>query len=185
MAVRLLVKNKKLEDADRQLEHLEVAAKGLFTDVREAILGLKMAGRTQLDLLESLSDYVQEFERLSGISTIMDSSMVDGFPNLNPEYELHIFRIVQEALNNVRKHSKATRANVNISRLDGTMAIKIEDNGIGFEYSDSIEDGSKLGLCNMKERASEIGAFFQISSTKRGGTCVEFTFPLIETEIVQ
>ncbi|MFN8594855.1 MAG: hypothetical protein U0559_01530 [Anaerolineae bacterium] len=66
MAVRLMLKNNQIEPAERQLAQLEEAARGLFVDVHEAILGLKMAGQNT-SLMDSLTDYARQFSRLSDI----------------------------------------------------------------------------------------------------------------------
>jgi len=183
MAVRLLVKKQKLKDADQQLEHLESAAKGLFVDVREAILGLKIAGRNNTNLIEALDEYIQEFRRLSGIPTVFKRGHMMENLDLKPEIELHLVRIVQEALNNIRKHSGATQAWVKLSNNTGQVSLEIKDNGVGFDYNKLNKIGSdRLGLSNMKERATEVGAEFQIVSIIEEGTSIMITLPLVQRE---
>jgi len=185
MAARLLVKKKKLEEADENLEHLEQAARGLFVDVREAILGLKMSGQPHTRLNEALEEYVDEYWRLSGIPTEFSSSLKSDKQTLNPEIELNIFRIIQEALNNVRKHSKASKVWVDITQDNGVIKFDIKDNGIGFK-SDQIDasQSGQFGLINMHERADEIGATLQIKSQPGGGTSVNISLDLKELETI-
>ena len=96
-----------------------------------------------------------------------------------------IFRIVQEALNNIRKHSNASKVSVDVSQNNGTIQFKINDNGIGFDTIDAEEgQASRLGLYNMKKRADEIGADFKIVSNIGEGTQVIISLTLDKLEAV-
>ncbi len=183
MAVRLLVRDRKLREADQQLIHLENAARGLFTEVREAILGLKMSGRMQIGFIETLSEYIDEFSRLSGIPTAFISNLKQENGLISPDTELHLFRIVQESLNNIRKHAKANKAWVELSKYKSGFRLEIGDDGIGFD-SNLIKNSEteQFGLNNMLERASEIGAEFNIITDFGEGTRIVIEMPLIEPE---
>jgi signal transduction histidine kinase len=186
MAARLLVRDHKLIEADEQLTHLEKAAKGLFLDVREAILGLKMAGKFQSSLTEAVEDYVGEFSRLSGIPTEFIADNSDESNKISPETELHLFRIVQESLNNVRKHSKASRAWVELASIDNFLELEIRDNGVGFDISLIKSNGTdRLGLKNMQERANQVGASFRIDTIMGEGTRVVVRLEVHEMETRQ
>jgi signal transduction histidine kinase len=84
--------------------------------------------------------------------------------------------MVQEALTNVRKHARATRASVVVERRDGTLVAIIEDNGVGFErpIDGNTVPGGGLGLSTMRERAALVGGDFQVESKPGGGTTVYF-----------
>jgi len=183
MAARLLVKRQKLREADDQLEHLEQAARGLFVDVREAILGLKMSGQQEKNLSEALEEYVSEYQRLSGIPTEFSNSSVLDISMINPEVELNIFRIVQEALNNIRKHSHASKVWVNIAKNNDKIQFEIKDDGVGIKssYLESNLSG-KFGLTNMHERAEEISADLQITSVLGEGTQIIITLDVKKLE---
>jgi len=183
MAVRLLVKDRRLEDADHQLENLENAARNLFSDVREAILGLKMAGNVHKGLIDAVKEYVSEFSRLSGISSDFVAE-IDRLPQqISAETELHLFRIIQEALNNVRKHSQAKHALIQFSRVTDGIEIIIADNGNGFAYPVDASSGPiRLGLENIQDRAREIGAQFEIQSQPNEGTTIRIKLDLREKE---
>ena len=184
MAVRLFVKDNKLKEADQQLEHLEEAARSLFVDVREAILGLRMAGQVRSGLGDALDDYFKEFSRLSGISTTMKTTLDLNNGMLTAETELHLFRIVQESLTNVRKHALASQAWVNVSQRGEKLHVEICDDGAGFDLNLISSTGTdKLGLSNMRDRAGEIGAEFFIDSKEGKGTRIVIEFPLDKGEI--
>jgi len=184
MAVRLLVRDKKLKEADQQLTHLENAAKGLFLDVREAILGLRMAGKVQTNLVEALEEYVKEFTRLSGIPTSFEISITRDNGMIPAEIELHLFRIVQECLNNIRKHAKANNARIILTKSEKGIRMEICDDGIGFDPSLITSNGKgSFGLVNMHERALEVGAQITINSNIGKGTCIEIDLRLDKVEM--
>ncbi len=91
------------------------------------------------------------------------------------------YRIAQEALTNVRNHSTATRASVNISDNEGGVLVRISDNGIGFEVASVLSSaGEHFGLASMRERAEAVGGWCRIESSPAAGTLVEFWLPLTD-----
>jgi signal transduction histidine kinase len=171
MAVRLMLQKGHREAADRHLLQLEEAARGLTVDVREAILGLKMAGQSDLDLKSALENYVDEFSRLSDLPVQLRVELNKEKSVKDDETVLQMLRIVQEALTNVRKHAKATQAWVDLYRENGVLNLSIRDNGLGFD-ADHIHRGNNqhYGLITMQERAEHIGASLVITSKAGIGT---------------
>jgi two-component system NarL family sensor kinase len=102
---------------------------------------------------------------------------------LERQQELILFRIVQEVLHNIIKHSKATAINVTAVFEPETFTLTIADNGIGFDAG-KIEDhnyeGFGLGIRNMHNRAKMINADYKLTSTLQKGTTVTITLPLIK-----
>jgi signal transduction histidine kinase len=97
---------------------------------------------------------------------------------MDPKKELILFRIVQEAINNIIKHSNATAIMIDAVFDDSRFAITISDNGKGFDTSSSLTDGS--GLRNMSSRAALIGGIFDIQSGP-GGTKISVNLPITES----
>ena len=92
--------------------------------------------------------------------------------------KLNIFRIIQEALHNVMKHSKAQNVKVTVKPEAKRTVIKIVDDGVGFSNSSSEGSGGTgkgLGLNSMQYRANQIGAVFEIKANKTKGTCVQLS----------
>jgi two-component system sensor histidine kinase UhpB len=98
---------------------------------------------------------------------------------LNDEAEIATYRIVQEALSNVIRHSQASRATVYLQRLPDGVGVTIQDNGVGFATEDTLRSPRSLGLFGMQERASYIGGTVEIRSDARG-TTVEVQIPVTE-----
>ena len=94
-----------------------------------------------------------------------------------PEISAQLIRIIQEALNNVRKHAHASRVIINLRKWDGDMLAEVIDDGQGFDPED-IPDIAQYGLRGMRERAELIGADFQIISQPRRGTTVRLSLPI-------
>ncbi|MFC1946862.1 PAS domain S-box protein [Chloroflexota bacterium] len=99
---------------------------------------------------------------------------------LPSEVEMLLYRVIQEALNNVWKHSRATESHIDIRFLEKQVDVSISDNGIGFELSDTIDhlaQTGKLGLIGMQERARLLGATLSFDSSPGEGTRVLFSLP--------
>ena len=100
---------------------------------------------------------------------------------LTQEAELMLFRITQEALTNIRKHSKATRAFVKVNFFDHAVKVIIQDNGQGFEMpsrTDDLARSGKLGLAGMLERAQLLGGILNIDSQTGRGTTLSVEIPV-------
>lgn len=178
-AVRLLLKNQHTETAEKHLRQLEEAANESFIDVREAILGLKVASQHGSGLAGVLRDFTTQFTRLSDIPVQLDISPQIESLALPAEVELHLVRVVQEALANVRKHASASQACVCLHTYDHVLELTIKDDGAGFEPGNGRSDRrSHFGLRTMHERAETIGAEFGLESKPGAGTCVRLRLPL-------
>jgi PAS domain S-box-containing protein len=132
-----------------------------------------------LGLLPAVKWLVKQKSEESGVDVTLKISGKE--QRLLPEVELIIFRIVQEALNNMFKHSHATQADVQIEFTDSHVTAAIHDNGKGFELPETVGDLShsgKLGLVGMQERVSLINGSLVIKSEKDRGTLVTVSVPI-------
>ncbi len=113
----------------------------------------------------------------------IESSMnVDGDPVRLPDtMEIAIYRLVQEALNNVLRHSKANNVTVQLSFAADQLHIQVQDNGVGFNVSRALSDAASsdsMGLLGMKQRVESLGDEFQVESQEGTGTSVMLQLPL-------
>jgi signal transduction histidine kinase len=181
-AVRLLVRRQQTEAAEKQLAQLEEAARDVFVDVREAILGLRMTSQRNLRLSEQLSEYAAHFSRLSDLAVSVQVAPGVADLALPLETELQLLRIVQEALSNARKHSHATAVQVAVSNGGPNLVLRVSDDGVGFDPArfehERANGRPHFGLGTMRERAEAIGAAFQIESCPGRGTCISVQLPL-------
>jgi signal transduction histidine kinase len=98
---------------------------------------------------------------------------------LTSEVETMMYRLAQEALNNVAKHARANHVDVVLERSAESMSVIIEDNGVGFDVANAEAAGRGLGLIGMRERAALVGAELQIESTPGRGTTVIVRAPVV------
>jgi len=181
MAVRLMLKRRRMHEAEHHLEQLEQAARDLYTSVREAILGLRVGGATDQGLAVMLARYTEQFEMLSGLPTHFSATSPAESLRLGMESELQLLRIVQEALSNVRKHATARRARVDLTVDDGHLVVQVSDDGQGFDPHQAEEgDALRFGISTMRERAASIGAELAIASVPGRGTRLSVHIPLKE-----
>lgn len=181
MAVRLLLKKRQMKAANEHLLQLEEAARELFIDVREAILGLKASGQAGVGLPTMLNEYAAQFSRLSSLPVQVEIAPEAASVQLAAEAELQLLRIVQEALTNVRKHAAATGVRICMQRQDGTLELLVSDDGCGFDPAHICADHPvHFGLNTMRERAEAIGAELQVDSRPGGGTRVRVRLPIAQ-----
>ena len=100
----------------------------------------------------------------------------ESIPSLHDVYNITLYRLLQEALNNIVKHANATHAWVEVTAEDDIIALTIQDNGRGFDQMETKPDG--MGLASMNERVTIAGGNLKISSTPERGTIISAEFPL-------
>ena len=103
---------------------------------------------------------------------------VSGLP---ADVQVAIYRVCQEALNNIRKHAQAEQVWVSCLETGGDLVLEVRDDGIGFS-SEDLPGPSQYGLRSMRERAELIGADFQVICEPQGGTTVRVRLPLTAQE---
>lgn len=125
-----------------------------------------------LGMNHSLNNLCAAFEVQSGIKCKYEWNLQKNL-DFNSIQKLNIFRIIQEALHNVMKHSKADTVIVSIDSVKDYVIVDVRDNGIGIPESDANGKKEGLGLNSMQYRADQIGAQFEIKPNLPKGTCVE------------
>jgi signal transduction histidine kinase len=136
----------------------------------------------ELGLEAVLSDTCTEFARRTGVS--LKLACVPLTARLPAETELTLYRILQETLKNVEKHSRACHVNVRLSRKGAFIELLIQDDGIGFEpapHSARRKRRGGLGLLSMRERAAYVGGVFEVKSVLRAGTETKVRVPLLQS----
>jgi signal transduction histidine kinase len=129
-------------------------------------------------LAQTLEWFVGQFSRQTGIQVHYKGKLTDGF--FLPEDAIHLYRIVQEALNNVARHSGAKEAWVTVEEQMGGLDLEIRDNGAGFVVGpeNNRVAGQGIGLMGMRERAEHLKGSFSIRSSPQRGTAVSVHVPL-------
>ncbi len=178
--IKELVESNRQHEADAELERLHEVANEIYEDIGESIAGLR-TNVTEQGLVRALQDYVDRFEERHQIPISLRTD--DAADQLSPPAALQIFRFVQEALTNVRKHAKAREATVTLTS-DGPDQLKvvIADDGQGFGPGSHRNDKARaLGLTSMRERVEVLGGIFQVNSRPGSGTQVTATIPVPQT----
>ena len=180
-ALRLMIKNNNIAPALEQLRYLEEEAQSLLVDVRMTIWGLRVADHLDTNLSMSLQDFTSRFSQLSQIQVDLIIAPEAEDYLCDADICLQLFRIVQEALTNIRKHAEAASAWISLQSKAGNLSLIIGDNGKGFDIG-SVESGEwhHFGLTTMQERAKSIGAEFRIISERGIGTQVIVNVPVKE-----
>lgn len=140
---------------------------------------LRPAALDELGLTSVLDTYVREWSRHAGIPAAFHSRP-GNLERLAPEVEASVYRIAQEALNNVAKHADARSVNVLLELRGETLALAVEDDGRGFQHAATGE--TMLGLNGMRERALAVGGSVEIEPTPGGGTTILANIPTTHGE---
>jgi PAS domain S-box-containing protein len=159
------------------VQALEAIARRLDHDVDKLVWELRPTALDDLGLRAALTNYLQEWSQRTGIAAELHTSgLLD--ERLASEVETALYRIGQEALNNVAKHSGAQRVEVILERRADCVLLIVEDDGVGFEQAEDDSGRSGFGLVGMQERATLVGARLEIESTPGKGTTVLVRMPV-------
>ncbi len=162
------------ETAEQDIEIAERIAKQLDSEVDFLARRVRPAQIDDLGLEEALRSFIEEWSEHVGIAASFYSFGLEGM-RLGADIEINLYRIAQEALNNISKHAEASRVSVLLENRENGVVLIVEDDGVGFEPAKAEGSESRaegLGLFGMKERSTLIGGTFEIESELSRGTTV-------------
>jgi PAS domain S-box-containing protein len=149
-------------------DHTINSVRRIATELRPDILD-------KLGLKEAIEWHAEEFEKRSGIECTVKINAEE--LDLTPQLNTTVYRIVQESLTNVARHSGATRADIDIKLNGKSMYLRITDNGRGIN-EEEIRNSKSLGLVGIKERAYTVNGEFEIKGEEGTGTTISITIPI-------
>lgn len=171
--------NAGVENVNEKLERLVEVTRTAHEEIREYIANVRNLQTASIDFWETLQTEIHRFEQRSGICIYLESEFDQSEIELLPRLENHLLCIINEALNNIQKHSGANHVRLILSIVEGQMLITVKDDGKGFNILDkNISGGQSFGLSIMKERAKEIGARLFVESELGKGCRVSIQLPL-------
>jgi signal transduction histidine kinase len=158
-------------DLRTQIETLQELAHQLDEDIAFRVRGLRSTVLENRGLAAALREYVGNWSSHFSVPVQLHTSP-SAEERLPFETQMMMYRLVQEALNNVIKHARAERVDIVLDRSGADVSLIVEDNGVGFDPSKPLNGNDRFGLTGMRERAALVGADFQIESTPGRGTTV-------------
>ncbi|MFC2176180.1 7TM diverse intracellular signaling domain-containing protein [Bacteroidota bacterium] len=165
---------KRSVESSEQNQHLVDTLADMSERVRKISYNLNPVALDEDSFLEQLRKLVAE-HRLNGLNVVLQAFSLS--KTLPKTTGLELYRIVQEALENIQKYASAKRVDVQLFQHDGELLLAIEDNGKGFDQ-DAVKTG--MGTRNMRTRAKRMGGTFDISSAPSKGTSIMVTVPFEE-----
>ncbi len=152
-----------------QLDKLQALAKSTLGEMRSLIFELQPTTVAEQGLIRALRHHITMLRKQHGL--IVDLKIV-GKPHLSPDQAQRLFRVIQEALNNVVKHAGTNEASVTIRSKNDRIFLIIEDRGRGFSMESIPKKGKQMGLSTMRERVEMVGGALTIDSRPGEGTRV-------------
>ncbi|WP_129723490.1 sensor histidine kinase [Xylanivirga thermophila] len=169
--------------AGNEIKEIKQLVRDSLKEIRRIIFDLRPMSLDDLGLVHTLQQYVDNYSRESEIKVIVDC--YDEEQHIDSVIEVAVFRIIQEALNNIQKYSQATRAIIKLVIQDNMLVGTIVDNGTGFDVpsvlkmrpQNAYEGG--FGIIGMKQRAQLLKGKLDIESQPNKGTIITFEIPLL------
>jgi len=169
--------DKDFEKAKRQIHLIEEMASVAQSEMRALLLHLRPIHLEGKQLSQGLAELLRELHAKVPIDIAWE---VDEAIRLPRGIEDHLFRIVQEALSNVLRHSKASKIELKLHKPDESIRLAIRDNGVGFDPESKKH--TSFGLDSMRERVNEIGGSFHLITAPGKGTRIEIRVPILTEE---
>ena len=159
--------------AKKILGELDEGLRESYSDVRELLLHFRTRTNTE-DIETAIRTTLQKFEHQSGIHSELEING-QGLP-LAPDVQIQVMHVIQEALSNIRKHSKAANVKVHVTQSP-RWKFQVIDDGVGFSIDGDLIDSTHVGMSIMKERALKINAQLEIEENMPSGAKVSLTLP--------
>jgi signal transduction histidine kinase len=152
-----------------QLRRLQELAQNALSEMRSLIQHLRPKTVAEEGLIPALKRHFDERQTSDNLAVELQ---MDGEAQFPPETDEAVYRVIQEALNNVVKHAKTNQAIVRLNFLADPVSIQIEDHGIGFNPDKVVSTPDHIGLSSMVERVRSLGGSLTIESKPGEGTCI-------------
>ena len=173
--LRLLERSADAEQARQEVKELRRLTAQALEEIRRIALELRPKILEDLGLGEALAWRVDELNAAGGVRASLQVVGLDR--RLSKDRELVLYRVAQEALTNVARHAEARTARLVLEQAAGTVALSIEDDGVGFEVEAVLAHPAGLGLSGIRERLALVGGTLRINSAPGQGTHLTATVP--------
>jgi signal transduction histidine kinase len=175
--VREHCRNGRQEEAVRHLDQLAAVARDIYAEQRARILDLKaLDSDRRPTAVEAIAEHLRAWSGETAVAVDMD---LPAAVDIAPEVELQLLRILQEGLDNVRRHAHATRIHLSLAQRGDRVLLEVSDDGIGFDpQTIAASNGAPhLGLPAMRERAAAIGGRLEVQAAPGAGTRLRLDLP--------
>lgn len=172
-----------LADLRKRLTETQALTAQTLKETSEWILELRPTALDDLGLVPAIRWYAEN--RLEPVGTRVNVQAAGHKPRLRPSVETALFRIAQEAVNNIARHAHATAADIRLEQKDGRLIMLVVDDGQGFDPNEilNLKDGTRgIGLLGMRERAALLGGSVTIDSQFGSGTRIRVEVPIDEQD---
>lgn len=163
------------ERAKQEVRKVAQLAQSALHEMRDLVFGLRPAALENEGLATALRKHVELVRRSYGVNVELG---VSGSRDLPPSVEAGLFRIIQEALNNALKHSRAENIRIELAFENGSVTAIVSDDGVGFDPRALPVRAKHLGLTSMEERAQDLSSTLEIRSERGAGTTVRLEVPV-------
>lgn len=163
------------EKAKMELRSLKDDVRGSLSDIRKIIYDLMPMSLEDLGLIATVNKLIKNVKSHNGID--VHFTFTEEAPIVSTMVQLMVFRVIQEALNNIAKHAKVHEAKLNIFIDQEKINVLIQDYGVGFDCHDLNENDNSFGMNNMRERIEIIDGHFEIHSNLNKGTRIKLVVP--------
>jgi len=164
------------ERAKIELKSLRAHIRNTLTEIRRIIFDLRPMAIDDLGLVPALRSILEAIRDQNGL--FAEISVIGDERRIEDHIEIGVFRVAQEALNNVVKHANASTIRVRVEFAPNAVAVSVEDNGKGFDQSSEEATTGHFGLLGMRERLQLLDGTLTIKSAKGRGTKILITAPL-------
>jgi PAS domain S-box-containing protein len=166
----------------KRVSELSKIIQGTITAVRGLAYDLRPPGLDQLGLIQSVFQHCEDFSENTGLRVDFKAAGMDGL-RVDPDIEINLYRLVQEGLNNIKKHAEADHVIIRLVASFPNIILRIEDDGKGFDVEGHLLRASKekrMGLGSMEERVSLLNGSLSIQSRLMEGTKIVIEIPFKE-----
>jgi signal transduction histidine kinase len=166
----------------QRVARLSRTVQGTIAAVRQLAYDLRPPGLDQLGLVQSVFQLCEDFSENTGLKVDFQAAGMDDL-KVNPDIEINLYRLFQEALNNIKKHADAENVIIRLVASYPNIILRIEDDGRGFDVEGRLLKASgekRMGLGSMEERVSLLGGELRIRSRLMVGTKIRVVIPLKE-----
>ena len=176
---RLMHPSEIIYQGNKLFEDIIDTVKDTMTSIRMIMNNLRPAMIDDLGLLPTIVWFCREFRKVYDTINIANELDIEE-KEIPEDLKIVIFRVIQEAMNNIGKHSEASQVRICLKRINGAIKLLVEDNGQGFDVEKKNTAHGKykrFGLTSMKERTRQSGGSFSIESLKGKGSVIQVTWP--------